>query len=76
MRRYRGLRLVFALVRTLRSVWTPPWVVLVRRFLDLKLLGVSFLMDAGSGVMGCASLYVLMTLGIALNTLLGGTGTW
>jgi hypothetical protein len=57
-------------------VWTPPWVVLLRRLFDLKQLRIPLLMDAGSGAMGCASLQVLTTLGIALNTLLSGTGTW
>ncbi len=38
-------------------VWTPPWVVLVRRFLDLKLLRIPLLIDAGSGGDGlCVSL--------------------
>jgi len=32
------------------------WFVLLRRFLDLKLLRVPLLMDAGSGVTSCASL--------------------
>ena len=48
-------------------IWTPPWVVLLRRFLDLKLLGIPLLMDAGSGATGCASLLGSDDLGDCLE---------
>ncbi len=38
------------------TFWVPPWVIHFGRFCDLELLGIPLLMDAGSGVMGCAPL--------------------